>query len=792
MRNNVADARRPLAAWLSVSLAVWFVASFAPSPPARGAEKTPAAPATTDAKTRAAAVLAEVLEPTRKKHNLPALAAAVILNGRLAAVDAVGVRKAGTNVKVTRGDQFHLGSCTKAMTATLIGLLVEQGKLRWDTTLAAALPKLAGKMHQDFKKVTVRQLLQHRAGLNPNLPKGLTWRAMLSGAKTARQQREQLARAHLSRPPIHKPGGKYLYSNAGYGIVGAVVEAVTDQPYEKLMRKMLFEPLGMTSAGFGAMGARGKIDQPLQHQIKKDGTHRAYEPGPHSDNPDAIGPGGKVHCSLSDWAKFIVQHLPGPPKDERLLKDATLRTLHTCPEKSSYAMGWAAAQRSWGGGTVLTHAGCNTMNYAVAWLAPKKNFAVLVATNQGNGGAAKATDEVAAAVVRACSPDQPAPPKAVRGAKGPTGPSEAELQNLKRAKQMSERFFARMDKNKDGKITLEEIPERGREIFKRVDTNKDGAITPAEDTAFRIERMRRPDQGRRRRRPEPTEADVQYGRHDRNVLDFWQAKSDKPTPLVVYIHGGGFRGGDKRSVQGETIEKCLANGVSFAAINYRYRTTIPLVQILHEDISRAIQFLRYKADKWNLDKKRVAAYGGSAGAGSSLWLAFHDDLADAKSSDPILRESTRLTAAGARNGQATYDCQQWAKIVGVPESWVEKYRFTDDLAFYGIKDRKLVDTPNIRAIRKKLDMLSFMDAGDAAVHLTNASPNTEPTSRGAIIHHPRHSIAVKKRCDQLGIDAVIVLRDTPREKRVEMLNFFFKKFGLTAKKPKPAKPKLDE
>ena len=576
---------------------------------------------------------------------------------------------------------------------------------------------------------------------------------------------------------------------AGYGIVGAVVETVTDQAYEKLMRKMLFEPLGMTSAGFGAMGTRGKIDQPLQHQIKKDGTHRAYEPGPQSDNPDAIAPGGKVHCSLGDWAKFIVQHLPHPPKADRLLKDATLRTLHTSPEKAGYAMGWGTVQRSWGGGTVLTHAGCNTMNYAVAWLAPKKNFAVLVATNQGNGSAAKATDEVAAAVVRACSPHQPAPPKSVRGAKGPAGPSD---QELKRAKQMSERFFARVDKNKDGKITLEEIGERGREIFKRVDTNKDGAITPAEDTAFRVRRMRRPDQGRRRGRPEPTEADVQYGRHDRNVLDFWKAKSDKPTPLVVYIHGGGFRGGDKRSVQGELIEKCLANGVSFAAINYRYRTTIPLVQILNEDISRAIQFLRYKADKWNLDKKRVATYGGSAGAGSSLWLAFHDDLADAKSSDPVLRESTRLTAAGARNGQATYDCEQWAKIVGVPESWVEKYRLTDDLAFYGIKDRKLVDTPKIRAIRKKLDMLSFMDAGDAAVYLTNASPNTEPTSGGAIIHHPRHSIAVKKRCDQLGIDAVLMLRDTPREKRVEMLDFFFKKFGLTAKKPKPAKGKSGE
>jgi len=344
--------------------------------------------------------LRDVLEPIRAKHDLPALAAAVVMNGRVVALDAVGLRKAGSDAKVTRDDQFHLGSCTKAMTATVIGLLVEQGKLKWDTPLAEALPDLAGEMHADFRKVTVRQLLRHRAGLRPNLPKGKTWRDVLEGGRSVRDQRTRFARAHLSAAPAYEPGTKYQYSNAGYGILGAVVERATGKQYEAVMRAMLFEPLGMTSAGFGAMGTPGKIDQPWQHRVDAKGRRRAIAPGPHSDNPDVIGPGGKVHCSMADWAKFVTEHLPSSPRRPRLLRAETRKTLHTPPPGGHYAMGWLVTQRKWGGGRVLTHAGCNTMNFAVTWLAPRRDFAVLVATNQGGGGADKATDTAAAALIR--------------------------------------------------------------------------------------------------------------------------------------------------------------------------------------------------------------------------------------------------------------------------------------------------------------------------------------------------------------------------------------------------------
>ncbi len=343
--------------------------------------------------------LGDVLEPIRAKHKLPALAAAVVLKGRVVALDAVGVRKAGSDAAVTLDDQFHIGSCTKAMTATVVGLLVEQGKLKWETTLAEALPDLADAMHPDFRPVTLRQLLCHRGGVHPNLPEGKSWADAVQG-DTPREQRARFARAHLTQPPAYKPGTKFQYANAGYGIVGAVVERVTETPYETLMRTMLFEPLGMASAGFGAMGTPGKVDQPWQHRVNAKGEQQAIEPGPKSDNPDPLGPGGKVHCSLGDWAKFAAEHLPTSPRSPRLLKPETLKALHTPPDGGDYAFGWIVVERPWGGGRVLTHAGSNTMNYAVAWLAPLRDFAVLVATNQGNGGADKAVDEAAGALVR--------------------------------------------------------------------------------------------------------------------------------------------------------------------------------------------------------------------------------------------------------------------------------------------------------------------------------------------------------------------------------------------------------
>src|ERR1041384_123773 len=137
--------------------------------------------------------------------------------------------------------------------------------------------------------------------------------------------------------------------------------------------------------------------------------------------------------------------------------------------------------------------------------------------------------------------------------------------------------------------------------------------------------------------PPPTFGNVSYGQHERNVLDFWQAKSAKPTPLLLYIHGGGWRAGDKSALPLGTLKFLLDHGVSVASINYRYSHQAKLPAPVY-DAARALRFVRSKAAEWNLNKARVAAMGSSAGACTALWLAYHDDLAKPQDEDPIARE----------------------------------------------------------------------------------------------------------------------------------------------------------
>jgi CubicO group peptidase (beta-lactamase class C family) len=195
-----------------------------------------------------------------------------------------------------------------------------------------------------------------------------------------------------SKAPEATPGSKYIYSNAGYAIAGHMAEKATGKSWEALMREKIFRPLGMTSAGFGAPGARAKNDQPRGH--KADGT--PVEPGPGADNPVAIGPAGIVHCSIGDWAKFAAANLPSAKT--KLVKPETLKKLHTpAAGQPKYAMGWIIAEgQPWAGGPALAHDGSNTMWYAVAWLAPAKDLAFVVACNQAN---AKACNDAVLALI---------------------------------------------------------------------------------------------------------------------------------------------------------------------------------------------------------------------------------------------------------------------------------------------------------------------------------------------------------------------------------------------------------
>jgi CubicO group peptidase (beta-lactamase class C family) len=319
-----------------------------------------------------------LLEPTRQKYDLPALAAAVVLDRKLTAEGAVGVRRAEHQETVALHDRFHIGSCTKSMTATLCAILVEKGKLKWTTTIGEAFPKLKDKIHPDYHAVTLDQLLNHRSGLpDDRKPDPVLWPKIRALQGPIKEQRLELTRLALQEKPKAPPGTKYQYSNDGYTIAGAMCEQATGEAWEDLMREFLFRPLGMTTAGFGPPGKAGAVDEPWGHAVKDKGKPLPTPPDADADNPAIIGPSGSVHCSIADWARYAILHLGGGPS---LLPEGTLRRLHTPPFGGDYAYGWKVVA----GGKALAHAGTNTFWFADIWLVPARGSAYLVVTNRGD------------------------------------------------------------------------------------------------------------------------------------------------------------------------------------------------------------------------------------------------------------------------------------------------------------------------------------------------------------------------------------------------------------------------
>jgi CubicO group peptidase (beta-lactamase class C family) len=325
------------------------------------------------------AAICELLEPIRARHNLPALGAAVVTSRGLKAVGVVGVRKRGSDVKATVNDQFHIGSDTKALTATLAARLVEAGKLDWNLTLDKAFPDLKEEMPEGFRAITLSHLLAHHSGLPAHITGG--WWAF-DREDPIRKQRLDAVRKSFKEKLIAKPGERFVYSSLGYVIIGAMIEKAGDASWEDLMARELFKPLGMTTAGFGPMGNGNALEQPWQHRA----GGQAVEPGPRADNPPIMGPAGRMHCSLPDWAKFIADQLKSGRDGKGLLRQETYKKLFKAPfHDEHYTLGgWISRPSPQGG--LLAHDGSNTMNYASAMVFPHDDLAILVVTNQGGPG----------------------------------------------------------------------------------------------------------------------------------------------------------------------------------------------------------------------------------------------------------------------------------------------------------------------------------------------------------------------------------------------------------------------
>lgn len=322
-----------------------------------------------------------------ESSEVPALVAAAVLDGKVVSHGSAGVRKKGHPTPVTKEDKFHLGSCTKSMTATLGAMLIEDGKLQWSTKVSEVFPDLS--IHEDYRNVTFEQLVTNTAGVPGDIESGL-WSALWKREGNERAQRLQLVEGILREPPAYKPGSDQIYSNAGFSIAGAMLETMMDEPYEDLLAERLFVPLGMINAGFRAPASNGKVDQPYGH-TKSLLRVVPIDPDPKGDNPPAIAPAGAVHCSVLDFAKYAMLHLGRA--DESILSEASLAKLHQPIEGRDYGRGWTVTDRDWARGKALSHAGSNTMFFAVIWIAPERDFAAVAMCNYAEKEGARKCDE---------------------------------------------------------------------------------------------------------------------------------------------------------------------------------------------------------------------------------------------------------------------------------------------------------------------------------------------------------------------------------------------------------------
>ncbi len=253
--------------------------------------------------------------------------------------------------------------------------------------------------------------------------------------------------------------------------------------------------------------------------------------------------------------------------------------------------------------------------------------------------------------------------------------------------------------------------------------------------------------------PEPTHANVAYGPHRRNVLDLWIAPGRGPRPLLVYIHGGGWVVGDKRGAK-RMVRPFLQRGVSVAAINYRLTGEHPLPAPVH-DAARAIQFLRWKAAAWNIDPKRIAVTGGSAGGCTSLWLALHDDLADPQAKDPVLRQSTRVVAAAVRGAQTAIDPP-------LVKSWVGPAILQHRMIWMAVGEPDMASAwknyEKHRPLYREFSPYYHLTKDDPPLFLSyNRDASLPSRDAGHGIHHPVLGVKLKEKADALGVECHLVV-----------------------------------
>lgn len=289
--------------------------------------------------------------------------------------------------------------------------------------------------------------------------------------------------------------------------------------------------------------------------------------------------------------------------------------------------------------------------------------------------------------------------------------------------------------------------------------------------------------------PKPTLANVAYGSHERQVLDFYKAESSRPTPLLFYIHGGGWVAGDKARVA--NLDKYLAAGISVVSINYRYSTQAQIAGVkppvewpLH-DAARALQFVRSKAAEWNIDKARIGASGGSAGACSSLWLAFHNDMADTRSSDLVARESTRLWCAAVIGAQTSLDPKQLKEWTPNSRYGGHAFGFMPDPTDNKTRDTQfaqfLVAREKVLPWIKEYSPFEHVTADDPPIYLYYSAPPALGEPQKDPTHTSNYGVKLQEKLRSVHVECELVYPGAPDVKHPNVENYLIEKLKAVGK-----------
>jgi CubicO group peptidase (beta-lactamase class C family) len=324
-----------------------------------------------------------ILQSVRAEFGVPALGGAIVTRQGIAALDVAGIRKHGSDVAVDAGDRWHIGSDTKAMTATLLAVLAAKGAVGMDITVADAFPEWVETMNPMFKETSFERLMAHRSGIvDVTAAESHALSDMTKSVTKRRRQFAQLLthREHGGDLILNAPGLIFSYQNANFILAGAMLERCTGKSWEDLMKTELFVPLGMTTAGFGAPGSGSDVSEPYGHSDAS-GQRVASK----SDNTPALGPAGTVHASLADWATFIRLHLDGSEGSLTLSSSAVARLHIDYPPNSMYPnrYGWGWIMWDDVGGLALGHDGSNTLWYCSCQVHPNEGVGFLAVSNIG-------------------------------------------------------------------------------------------------------------------------------------------------------------------------------------------------------------------------------------------------------------------------------------------------------------------------------------------------------------------------------------------------------------------------